>query len=150
MNWGRTLKKNFRAMTFQPRLSNGAGLRLIEINGVLFAVLKCRVQQKTHRPCHDKTCGLSSDMELFPHNCRKLRGKPGCATKKNKKKGKKKTYSQTSRLENPEGLQLHHKHGKVLFLTVLLLFANELLVMSSRRMPIRQRTGDTGTRRKEV
>jgi hypothetical protein len=27
--------------------------RLIEINGVLFAVLKCRVQQKLHLPPHD-------------------------------------------------------------------------------------------------
>jgi hypothetical protein len=34
------------------------------------------------------------------------------------------TYSQTSRLENPEGLQLHHNHEKILFLTVLLLFVN--------------------------
>jgi hypothetical protein len=36
---------------------------------------------------------------------------------------KQKTYSQTSRLENPEELQLHHSHEKFLFLTVLLLFA---------------------------
>jgi hypothetical protein len=35
----------------------------------------------------------------------------------------KNTHSQTSRLENPEGLQLHHNHEKILFLTVLLLFA---------------------------
>jgi hypothetical protein len=32
-------------------------------------------------------------------------------------------YSQTSRLENLEELQLHHNHEKFLFLTVLLLFA---------------------------
>jgi hypothetical protein len=32
-------------------------------------------------------------------------------------------YSQTSRLENPEELQLHHNREKFLFLTVLLLFA---------------------------
>jgi hypothetical protein len=36
---------------------------------------------------------------------------------------KKNTYSQTSRIENPEELQLHHNHEKILFLTVLLLFA---------------------------
>jgi hypothetical protein len=30
----------------------------------------------------------------------------------------KNTYSQTSRLENPEKLQLHHDHEKFLFLTV--------------------------------
>jgi hypothetical protein len=29
-----------------------------------------------------------------------------------KKKDFKKTYSQTSRLENPKGLQLHHNHKK--------------------------------------
>jgi hypothetical protein len=33
------------------------------------------------------------------------------------------TYSQTSRLGNPEELQLHQNHEKFLFLTVLLLFA---------------------------
>jgi hypothetical protein len=33
------------------------------------------------------------------------------------------TCSQTSRLENPEELQLHHNHEKFLFLTVRLLFA---------------------------
>jgi hypothetical protein len=41
----------------------------------------------------------------------------------NKKRENKNTYSQTSRLENPEELQLHHNHEKFLFLTVLLLFA---------------------------
>jgi hypothetical protein len=35
----------------------------------------------------------------------------------------KNTYSQTSRLENPEELQLHQNHENFLFLTVLLLFA---------------------------
>jgi hypothetical protein len=35
----------------------------------------------------------------------------------------KNTYSQTSRIENPEELQLHHNHEKFLFLTLLLLFA---------------------------
>jgi hypothetical protein len=39
------------------------------------------------------------------------------------KKREKNTHSQTSRLENPKGLQLHHNHEKFLFLTVLLLFA---------------------------
>jgi hypothetical protein len=39
------------------------------------------------------------------------------------KERKKNTYSQTSRLENPEELQLHHNHEKILFLTELLLFA---------------------------
>jgi short subunit dehydrogenase-like uncharacterized protein len=34
----------------------------------------------------------------------------------------KNTYSQTSWLRNPEGLQLHHNHETFLFLTVLLLF----------------------------
>jgi hypothetical protein len=36
---------------------------------------------------------------------------------------KKNTYSQTSRLETPEELQLHQNHENFLFLTVLLLFA---------------------------
>jgi hypothetical protein len=41
----------------------------------------------------------------------------------NKKREKENTYSQTGRLENPEELQLHHNHEQILFLTVLLLFA---------------------------
>jgi hypothetical protein len=44
-------------------------------------------------------------------------------SKQNEQKERKKTYSQTSRLENPEELQQHHNHEKFLFLTVLLLFA---------------------------
>jgi hypothetical protein len=40
----------------------------------------------------------------------------------NRKRGKN-TYIQTSRLENPEELQLFHNHENFLFLTVLLLFA---------------------------
>jgi hypothetical protein len=39
------------------------------------------------------------------------------------RKREKNTYRQTSRLENPEELQLHHNHEKILFLNVLLLFA---------------------------
>jgi hypothetical protein len=40
-----------------------------------------------------------------------------------KKREKSTTYSQTSRLENPEELQLHHNHEKFLFLTGLLHFS---------------------------
>jgi hypothetical protein len=39
------------------------------------------------------------------------------------KEREKDTYSQTSRHENPEELHLHQNHKKILFLTVLLLFA---------------------------
>jgi hypothetical protein len=39
-------KRPFRVMTFKVSSSNGARWRLIEINGVLFAVPNCRVQQK--------------------------------------------------------------------------------------------------------
>jgi hypothetical protein len=35
----------------------------------------------------------------------------------------KNTYSQASRLETPEELELHHNHENFLFSTVLLLFA---------------------------
>jgi hypothetical protein len=41
----------------------------------------------------------------------------------NEKKERKNTYNQTSQLENPEELQLHHNHKELLFLIVLLLFA---------------------------
>jgi hypothetical protein len=46
-------------------------------------------------------------------------------SKQNEQKERKnnKTYSQTSRLDNPEELQLHHNHEKFLLLTVLLLSA---------------------------
>jgi hypothetical protein len=39
------------------------------------------------------------------------------------KKREKNACNQTSRLETPEELQLHHNHEKFLFLTVLSLFA---------------------------
>jgi hypothetical protein len=39
------------------------------------------------------------------------------------KEREKNTHSQTSWLENPEELQLHHNHDKFLFFTELLLFA---------------------------
>jgi hypothetical protein len=42
-------------------------------------------------------------------------------SKQNEQKERKKII-QTSRLESPEELQLHHNHEKSLFLTVLLLF----------------------------
>jgi hypothetical protein len=48
---------------------------------------------------------------------------PDEQTKRTRRKKRKTTFCQTSRLENPEGLQLHHNHEKILFLTVLLLFA---------------------------
>jgi hypothetical protein len=40
-----------------------------------------------------------------------------------KKEREKNTYSQISRLETQEELQLHHNHEKFLFMTVLSLFA---------------------------
>jgi hypothetical protein len=40
-----------------------------------------------------------------------------------KERERRNAYSQTSRLETPEELQLHHNHEKFLFLTVLSLFA---------------------------
>jgi hypothetical protein len=44
-------------------------------------------------------------------------------SKQNEQKERKNTYSQISRLETPEELQLHQNREKILFLTVLLLFA---------------------------
>jgi hypothetical protein len=45
-------------------------------------------------------------------------------SKQNEQKEREKNaYSQTSRLETPEELQLHHNHEKFLFFTVLSLFA---------------------------
>jgi hypothetical protein len=107
-------------MAFKICFSNGARLRLIEINGVLFVVLKYRVQQTRHRPPNDKTSGLSSDTALYPHkynNLHKFQMSNQIKTKREKN-----TFSQTSRLENPEELQLHHNHKKFLCMTVLLLF----------------------------
>jgi hypothetical protein len=47
---------------------------------------------------------------------------PRCLMNKKRKK-EKYTYSQTSRLLKKEELQLHHNHETILFLTVLLLYA---------------------------
>jgi hypothetical protein len=57
-------------------LPDGARLRLVEINGVLFAVLKCRAQKKRHQPPHDKKPGLSSDTTLYPHKKKTYRKIP--------------------------------------------------------------------------
>jgi Mg2+/citrate symporter len=43
--------------------------------------------------------------------------------KRMNKKREKKSYNQTSRLENPEEPQLHHNNEKNIFLNVLLLSA---------------------------
>jgi hypothetical protein len=59
-------------MTFQLSLPNGARLRLIEINGVLLAVLKSRAQQQRHRPSPDKSSGLSFDKALYTQKYKKL------------------------------------------------------------------------------
>jgi hypothetical protein len=64
----------FRVTTFQLSLSNGARWRLIELNGVIFAVLKYRVLQKRHRPPRDKTSGLSFDTALYPYEYKNLHG----------------------------------------------------------------------------
>jgi hypothetical protein len=61
-------------MAVQPRFTNGARLRPIEINGVLFTVLKGRVQQKRHWPPHDKTSGLSFDSAFYPHESKNAHG----------------------------------------------------------------------------
>jgi hypothetical protein len=76
-------------MTFQPSSSNGARWRLIETNGVLFAVLKCWVLQKRNRPPHDKTSGLSFDKALFPHEYKNLHGNSRWANKWTSKERKK-------------------------------------------------------------
>jgi hypothetical protein len=92
-------------MTFQPSSSAGATLRLIEINGVLFAVLTCRVQQKKHRPPHDKTSGLSFDKALYLMSTKTYTEIPDEQTNRTKREKinlTKKTCSQTSRLKNPE------------------------------------------------
>jgi hypothetical protein len=68
MNWGRILKKALLSNDLTVvSLSNGAGLRLIEINGMLFALLKGRAQQKRHQPPPDKASWLSSEAALYPH-----------------------------------------------------------------------------------
>jgi hypothetical protein len=61
-------------MNFQLRLSIGARWRLIEINGVLFAVLNFRVQQKRHRPPFDKTSELSINTGMYPDEYKNLHG----------------------------------------------------------------------------
>jgi hypothetical protein len=76
-------------MTFQPSLSNGARLRLIEINGVLFAVIECRMKKKRQRPPHDKTSGLSFDTAMYPHKYKNLHRNSRLANKMNKKREKK-------------------------------------------------------------
>jgi hypothetical protein len=81
-------KRPLRVMTFQPNSSNGARWRLIETNGVLFAVLKRRVLQKRHRPPPEKTPGLNFDMAMYPHEYKHLHANSRWANKMNKKRKK--------------------------------------------------------------
>jgi hypothetical protein len=81
-----------------------------------------RVLQKRHRPLHDKASELSFDTAMYLHEYKNLHENTRWESKMNRNR-EKNTYSQTSRLENPEELQLHHNHKKFQFLTVLLLFA---------------------------
>jgi hypothetical protein len=65
-----------------------------------------------HRPPHDKTSRLSFDTALYTlMSTNTYTEMPD----EQKKKEEKKRYSQTSRLENPEELQLNHNCEKLLF-----------------------------------
>jgi hypothetical protein len=87
---GRALKKALQS--YGARLSNGARLRPIEINGVLFAVLKCQVQQKRHRSHHDKTSGLSSDTALYRYEYKTYTEIPDEQTNRTKRERKKSCF----------------------------------------------------------
>jgi hypothetical protein len=97
MNWGRLWKRPFRIITFQPTSSNGARWRLIEINGVLFAVLKCRVQQKRYRHPHDKTSGHNFETAMYHHEYKNLHRNSRWANKMDKRN--KESNNKTSRLK---------------------------------------------------
>jgi hypothetical protein len=81
-------KRPFRVMTFQPSSSNDARWRLIETNGVLFAVIKRLVLWKRHRPPPETTSGLSFDTTMYPHEYKNFHGKPRWANKMNRKREK--------------------------------------------------------------
>jgi hypothetical protein len=99
MNWGRSPKRPFKELTFQPSSPNGARLRLIEINGVLFAFIKCRMQRKRHRtPSHDKTSGLSFDTTMYPHEYKR-------ELQMNKQNERKKTENNKMHKDRPAGLK---------------------------------------------
>jgi hypothetical protein len=63
-------KRHFWMMALQLNFWNGARLRLIAVNGVLFVVRKGRARQKKHRFPPDRTSGLSSDTALHPREKR--------------------------------------------------------------------------------
>jgi hypothetical protein len=89
MSWGRTLKKALQSFDFPTELAKWRKMAADQINGVLFAVLKCRVLQKRHRPPHDKTSGLSYDTALYPHEYKNLHEDSYISKKMNKKREKK-------------------------------------------------------------
>jgi hypothetical protein len=70
------------------------------------------------------TSGLSIDTAMYPNEYKKITWKLQMSKQNEQKERKKNTCSQTSRLETPEELQLHHNHEKFLFLTVMLLFVH--------------------------
>jgi hypothetical protein len=98
---------------FRPRL------RLIATSGVLFAVLKCRSQQKRQRPPPVQKFRLSFDTALYPHKYKILHFQ---MNRDEQRTGKIHT-ARPAGLRNG-GALVHAMTIKIIFLfTVLLLFA---------------------------
>jgi hypothetical protein len=77
------------------------------------------------------TSGLRFDTAMYPHEYKNLHGNSRWVNKMNKKR-ERNTYSQTSRLENPEDLQLRNDHENSFNCAVALCtMKNKLLVVSN-------------------
>jgi hypothetical protein len=75
----------------------------------------------TFGPC-SPWCSGEGTYRVFLQNIISIPTDSGKEESMQARREKKNTYNQTSRLENPEELKLHHNHEKFLYLTVLSLF----------------------------
>jgi hypothetical protein len=119
MNWGRTLKNAL--------LSNDLPTEFVKWRKMAADRNQWRSICGSKTPSTTKETPTSSSQDIWaslrygdvPSGVQKLTRKLQMSKKNEQKERNKNTYSQTSRLENPEDLQLHQNHKKILFLTVL-------------------------------
>jgi hypothetical protein len=111
MNWGRALKKALQSYDLPTEFVKWREMAADQNQWHAICGSKMPSTSEWHRPPHDKTSWLSFDTALFLHEYTLLHENSRWANKRNKKR-EKSTYSQTSRLENPEKLQLLHNHER--------------------------------------
>jgi hypothetical protein len=74
MNWGRILKNALQSYDLSTEFVKWREIAADRNQWRAVGSSKIRAQRKRHRPPHDKTFGLSSDMALYPHKNKSFLG----------------------------------------------------------------------------